>query len=118
MSDMIWNTKLISSPFHSNLEVAGELIIKLHAPYSNDEVTVKINPNITEYRDDKGKNIRQLSISRDTDETKTLQFNLKNNNVQRINFRNKDYQIKLMSISKIKEEGQDFPCFEFLVEQL
>lgn len=118
MSNTIWNIKLISSPSHSNLETAGELIIKLHVPYSNDQVTVKINPNITEYHDDQGKNIRQFTISKDTDETKTLQFNLKNNNIHRINLRDKNYQIRLMTIGKIKEGRQDFPCFEFLVEQL
>lgn len=77
MSNTIWNIKLTSSPSYSNLEIAGELVIKLYMPYSNDKATIKVNPNIIEYRDDQGKNVRQFSISKDTDETKTLQFDFK-----------------------------------------
>lgn len=118
MSNTIWNIKLISSPSHSNLEIAEELIIKLHVPYSNDQVTVKVNPNITEYRDDQTKNIRQLSVSRDTDETKTLRFDFKNNNIHRINVGNKNYEMRLMAIGKVNEAGQDFPAFDFMITAL
>ena len=34
--------KIISSPFNPNMEVAGDLSIHLHVPYSENEVTVKI----------------------------------------------------------------------------
>lgn len=118
MQNTIWNIRLIASPFHSNLEIAGELVIKLHVPYSKDMVTIKINPNITEYQDNKGGNIRQLSISKDTDETKTLQFDSKNNNIHKIKIGNDNYEIRLMNMGKVNEQGQDFPTFEFLVKRL
>jgi phage-related protein len=107
--------RLICSPVDSNLEVVEGLVIKLHIPYSNEEVTVKVNPNITDYAECQNDNVRQVMQYEDTDETKTLKFDFEDNNTQRVEFDNKIYEIKLMGIGKVNKLGQDFPAFDFLV---
>ncbi len=115
MTSKIYNMKIINSPSHSSLEVAGELVIKLHVPYSDNNVTVKINPNLVEHKEKITDNLRQVSIFLDTKDTKTLMFDFQKNNAHNITFENKNYEIKLMSIGKVSEQGQDFPTFEFMV---
>lgn len=117
MIDKIYNVKIINSPSHSNLEVAGGLVIKLHVPYSDKNVTVKINPNLMEYKEKVNDNLRQVSMSLDTKETKILNFDFQKNNIQNIAYENKNYEIKLMSIGKVSEQGQDFPTFEFMITE-
>jgi len=114
----IYNVKLISSPFNSSLEVAGDLVISLHAPYSDDMVTVKTNPNVVGYQEKPMPNVRQVKISKETDETHTLTFDFQSNNVQKTKVNNKDYEIKLLRIGKVRQEEGDFPVFEFQVTEL
>lgn len=114
--------KIINSPFSPNMEIVGNFVMKSHFPYSDSLVTIKINPNITHY-EDKPKaesphvKIRQVAEYQDTDETKTLTFDFKENNVQKIVMGNKSFEIKLLHIGKQKIKGQDFPEFEFLVTE-
>jgi len=116
------NIKIVSSPFTSNLEVVGDFVMKLHMPYSKDMVTIKINPNITDYEDrprikSQDFKVRQAAVYQDTDETQTLTFDFKENNVQKITIGNKSFEIKLLHIGKQKIKEQDFPEFEFLVTE-
>jgi len=117
MANKIHNVKIINSPFHPNIEVAGDLVIKLHVPYSDENVTVKINPNLVAYNEKISDNLRQYTKSFDTKDTKTLTFDFQKNNVNNITFANKSYEIKLMTIGKISEQGQNFPTFEFAVNE-
>jgi hypothetical protein len=114
----IYNVKIIQSPFHPNLEVAGDLIIKLHVPCSENNVTVKINPNLVDYKEKVSDNMQQFSVDIDTKETKTLTFDLQKNNVHKISVEDKNYEIKLMNIEKILEQGQEFLSFKFLITVL
>jgi len=120
MAGKIHNIKIINSPSNSNLEVAaaGNLVVKLHSPYSDSNVTVKINPNLIEYEDKIGNNVRQYAVSVNMEDTKTLMFDFKKNNIHKINLKNKNYEIKLMNIGKISEQGQDFRTFEFMITEL
>ena len=111
----IHNIKLIASPFNSSLEVAGDLVISLHVPYSDDMVTIKINPNIVGYKEEPSPNVRQVKVSRETAETQTLKFDFQKNNVREIRVNNKDYEIKLLHIGKIQQDEGSFPVFEFQV---
>ena len=118
MATSIHNIKIIASPFHPNLEIAGDLIIKLHVPYSDEDVTVKINPNIVDDKEKITGNIRQFDVCVDTKDTKTLTFDFQKKNIHHITFENQNYEIKLMNIGKVPEQGQSFKTFEFSVTKL
>ncbi len=110
--------KIVSSPFNPSIETVGDLVISLHVPCSERDVTIQINPTITEYKenDDKeGVQIRQIMMSESTEKTKTLNFSF-DNNIQNLESNGKNYEIKLLSIGKEKINGQDFPSFEFYIK--
>lgn len=117
MTNKNYVVKIINSPVHSNLEIAGDLVIKLHVPYSKKLVTVKINPNIMEYKSEVAKNVKQSMKTIDTDETQTLNFDFDKNNIHEIEIQGKNYRIKLENIGVTKEDGQEFPTFEFLITE-
>jgi hypothetical protein len=108
------------SPFTSNLEVADDIVLKLHVPYSDSEVTIQINPNIQDYKekDDKpGVNIRQKIVTTPTDETRTLKFDFNNMKIQKVVIGSAAYKIELLEIGKEEIQGQKFPYFDFSVSR-
>lgn len=110
--------KLVSSPFSPNLEVIDKMVMKIHAPYSEESVTIQFNPNIQDYKeqaDKPGMQVRQFMFSTPTNQTRTLRFDFKNNNVHDVTVENTKYKVKLMSIGKESIQGQNFPYFEFFV---
>ena len=113
--------KLSNSPFNPNLETFENMVIKLHVPYSSNDVTIQINPNIVGYRekqDSPNMKIRQFSVTIPTEDTKFLKFDFKDNNVHKIQIENNTFEIKLMTIGKENIQGQDFTYFEFFVMKL
>ena len=40
------NVKIICSPFDSDTEIVGDMVMKLHVPYSENDVTIQFNPKI------------------------------------------------------------------------
>lgn len=111
--------KIVSSPFNPAIEVVDKLVINLHVPYSEKEVTVQINPfvqNYDENQDQPGVQVRQVTLTTQTDETKTLKFDFAANNKQTIDMNEVKYEIKLMNIGKENLQGQDFPYFEFFIK--
>jgi hypothetical protein len=112
--------KLIESPFNSSIEVVNDLVIALHFPCSENDVTIQINPAITEYKengDTQNAQIRQIMVSESTDDTKTLHFDLAGDNIKTVISNGREYKIKLLSIGKENIEGKDFPSFEFYIEE-
>lgn len=112
--------KIVQSPFNPPLEVVEDIVIILHAPYSDNNVTVQVNPNIVEYQekaDKENAQIRQVMMTTPTDETKELQFDFSENKKHNINIAGSDYEIELMNIGKENIQGQDFPFFEFNVSK-
>ncbi|HOW35990.1 MAG TPA: hypothetical protein PL155_06225 [Candidatus Omnitrophota bacterium] len=108
------------SPFTSNLEVDDDLVLKLHVPYSDKEVTIQINPNIQDYKeknDNPGAKIRQTIVTTPTDETRTLKFDFNNMRAQKIVVGETAYKIELLEIGKEEAEGQRFPYFDFSVSR-
>lgn len=111
--------KLVLSPFNSNVEVIDEMVISIHVPYSDKDVNIQINPNIQEYKenDDRpGLNVRQVTVTTATEDTKTLHFDFLNDNIKNVQINNKEYEIKLLNIGKENIEGQDFSSFEFYIK--
>lgn len=115
MSKLFKNIKLSSAP-DSLFSIVGDLVIKLQPPYSENEVNLMVNPNVTTY--EKGKEspgfiIGPIIRSEHSTEIKPLKFDFANNNKQKITMESKNYEIKLMSINK----GHPL-SFEFLVEEI
>jgi len=115
------NIKIILSPFNSNIEIVDIMAIQVHVPYSENEVTVLINPNITEYQekqDKPGIKIRQFTVTESTEQTKKLKFDFKDNNIHKVKINEKTFEIKLMTIDKEKIQGREFPYFEFFINEI
>ena len=108
------------SPFSSNLEVADDIVLKLHVPYSDKEVTIQVNHNIQDYKenDDKpGVKIRQTIVTTPTDETRTLKFDFSKMKTQKVVIGITAYKIELLEIGKEEIQGQKFPYFDFSVSR-
>lgn len=107
--------KIFQSPFRPNLEVFGDIVAKVHVPYSDRNVTLKINPNITEYQEDQSTDdaqIRQVTITTDTDETVSIQLDLDSNRSEAVTVAGRRYLVELANIGKENQQGQEFPFFE------
>ena len=112
--------KLVNSPFNSNIEIAGNIVLSIHVPYSDRDVTIQVNPNVQDYaenNDQPGVQVRQIMVTTPTDQTKTLHFDFENDNIQKTTIDGREYEIKLMQIGKQNLQGQDFPYFEFLIKE-
>jgi len=112
--------KIVVSPFSPSIEIAENIVIKVHVPYSEKDVTVLVNPNVQDYaenQDNPNIKVRQVMAASKTDESRTFRLDFQDNNVQTFEIRGGKYNIKLMSIGKEKIQGQKFPYFEFFVEK-
>ncbi len=115
-----YSIKLVSSPFQPPLEVAGNLVIKLSVPYSSDKVTIEINPNTADYlekQDNPAMKVRQVMVTTKTGDTRTLQFDFGKNKIQNFETGGKRYEVELVDIGKVNQEGQAFLTFSFLVRE-
>ena len=110
--------KLTQSPFKPPMEIVGNLVINLHAPYFDKEVTIQINPNYQEYIEDQkgdGIEVKQFSVTTNTIDTMQLNFDFGENNSKTFNYDDETYTLRLINIGTEKIEGQDFRFFEFEV---
>lgn len=110
--------KVIASPFNPSMEIADKIVVKLHVPYSERNVTVQICPNVQEYvenADTPTAKIRQVSVTTPTDQTTTLTFDLESNKKKSVTAEGTDYEIELLGIGKEEIQGHQFPFFEFNV---
>lgn len=108
------------SPEKPAFEVVGDKIIQITAPSSNKTTTVKISPQILEYEesnDQDGMMVRNVSVTSETPETISLKFDLEQNKTQEIEVSGKLHKLTLMDIGLEKFDGQDFPYFEFFIEE-
>jgi hypothetical protein len=117
---MTKSIKIVQSPFSPSLEVVDDIVISLHAPYSDKNITIQVNPNIQHYQekaDTKNVQVRQVMVSTPTDQTQTLEFDLKNNKKKQVHIEESTYEIELMNIGKENIQGQDFLFYEFNVSR-
>jgi hypothetical protein len=73
------NVKIVHSPFNSAMDVVGGMLMTVFVPYSDKHVTVRIAPNVQDYRenlDKPGILLRQVIVTTSTDLTQTLTFDL------------------------------------------
>jgi hypothetical protein len=113
--------KIVLSPFNPNMEVVGPFVFTVHPPYGDKSVTLVINPNLQHYEEKadapEGVDVRQVTVSQNTDETRKLNFDINTEPEQVFDFRGGKYKVKLLSIAKENIEGQDFLSFEFFLEE-
>jgi len=113
--------KLIASPFHSPVDEACGLLFQLCVPYSDKNVTILVNPNMVDYKEkdgDENIEIKQLTFSLFTKDTKELFFDFNANNVKTIDNGNEKIEVKLMRIDTENIQGQDFMSFELFVSEV
>ena len=109
---------LVASPFQPALEIAGNLAIKLHVPYSDKDVTIQIGAETVDYKEAPQANVRQVMVSKSTGDTQTLLFDFLKNKIKKITFDNKKYEIELIDIGKKNEKGQNFKSFAFKITEI
>ena len=111
--------KLYISPSKPNVEVAGDIVLKTHVPYSDTTVTIQVNPSIEEFHEQLPKtgqpSVRNLMFSRNTNETRTLAFDLNGTRKHRTTVDSNQYEIELLAIEPL---GQNQRAFEFRVEKI
>lgn len=114
--------KITLSPFSPNVESVGSMVFSSHPPYNDKTVTLVVNPSIEEYKDTanthKEISLRQLIVTQDTNETRRMSFDIDSSPEQSFDFRGNKYKVKLLNIGKKNLEGQDFPFFEFFLEEV
>lgn len=108
--------RIVQSPFNPPLEVVDDIVINLHIPYSESQVTIQVNPNIRDYQENAEAThvqIRPVIESTPSDQTKVVSLDLGKNKKKRIEIKNKNYDIELVSIGKKKIQDENFAFFEF-----
>jgi hypothetical protein len=110
--------KLVASPAAPPIEVVGDIVMQLHPPHPKNAVNILINPAIAEYKErlpNKNIDIRQLTVTKMTPDSKILHFDFDRDNVHTIRQGDKNYDIRLMQIRTEPFEGQNFLAYEFFV---
>jgi hypothetical protein len=111
--------KIVQSPFTPAVETAGNAILKLHVPYSDTMVTIQVNPSYDSYQDDAsqpGIEVRQVTVTSSTDETRTLTFDLFGARTHEVTVGGSTYKITLQNIIDEVMQGQKFRAYEFRVQ--
>ena len=110
--------RIVDCPFVPDMEVAGDIVIKLHAPCSPESVTVQVNPDTQEYIEKLeigGVEARQFIVTKPTDETRELFFDFGENKIKEANIAGCNYRIELMSIGMETVQEQECRFYEFNV---
>ncbi len=110
--------KIVNSRFEPPLKAVGDIVIQVSAPYSATSVTVHVNPFVTDYQKDAdtaGAQVQQVMVTKRTDQTRVLFFDLGGKKTHTFNIEGRDYDLELVSIGDENVQGQDFPCYEFRV---
>ncbi|NQU28866.1 MAG: hypothetical protein HQ528_11295 [Candidatus Marinimicrobia bacterium] len=115
--------KFSINPFSPNIEIVENFAMKIHVPYSDSSVVIKIDPNIqhyTENNDQPGAQVKQVMVTTETADTKTLDFNFTDKNVKTIEIDERIFEIKLLEIGdeNVKGiKGQKFKYFKFNIDE-
>ena len=119
MSDAIKNITIIDSPFQPAMETAFGIVLMVRSPRSKSSVTVIVNPAAEDYQTHTVDSppVRQGALMRYTEETQELFFDFDGAAAHHINIVGRDYEIRLMAIEHVNQDGQDFPTYEFMVSQ-
>lgn len=110
--------KLSMNPFSPNVEVIENFVMMSHVPYSDKSVVIKIDTNIQDYienNDQQGAQVRQVTVTTDTSDTKTLEFNFTDKNIHTIGIDGRTFQIKLLEIGDENVEGINGQMFKYFL---
>lgn len=113
------NFKICMCPFEPPVAVAEGLSFYLFPPFNEKMATLKINPNISDYKDvdrQPGIEIAQFVQKSPSEDTITVELNIEGQHEQAFVFGGISYSIKLMKTSMETREGQDFLTFEFYLD--
>ena len=110
--------RIVQAPNSPEMEVIGNMVMMIHVPYSEDDVTMLFNPYVREYEasaDKPGVKVRQVMFVQHTKDTITAKFDFANHNEHLIGVSGTEYKVKLLAIGTERFEEQDFPAYDFLV---
>jgi hypothetical protein len=115
--------KIQDNPLTPPISSAGDFVMSLGAPNSNEKVVIKIDSSIQEHEeniDAKNLKIRNMMISVNTEYTKELIFDFYDKKIQNICIDDKEFRIELIEIGEEYVAGinnQKFKYFKFKVEK-
>ena len=118
--DMSKLIRIVRSPLTPAFEVVEDIVIQIHAPYSDENVTVHVSPNIQDYQegvDTEYIQVRRVVLTTKTDQTQELSFDFANNRKHSVNIESCTYEIELMNIGRETIQDKNYPFFEFIVSK-
>ena len=117
MPGLVKTIKIVRPP----LEIVGGMVLMVRSPRSEHSVTVMVNPAAEDYQahpvDEPEMQIREASAWTFTEETQEFFFDLKGTYIHMVNIGSETYEVRLLNIGKINQDGPGFPTYEFLVTQ-
>lgn len=122
MPEAIKNITIVDSPFQPAMESAFGIVLMVRSPRSTRSVTVMVNPAAADYQahpvDTPQVQVRQSSVMQYTGETLELFFDFDGEPIHRIEVAGQPYDLRLMNIGRVSQDGQEFPSYEFMITQL
>lgn len=117
------NVRLHMSPDPGKppVETYGDLVIHPTVPYSDNSVTLLINPTVSDFKsiDDRPEiKIRNLAFMEHSANTIKLFLEIGKETEKEVKINGHKYNIKLLFVGKEKFDDGEFPYFDLLVEKL
>jgi hypothetical protein len=121
MTDTMKTIRIVDSPSQPGMEVAFGIAFQVRSPRSDHSITVMINPAVDDYQEQQeptpGIEVRQVSLMHTTSETQTFLFDLDGSPAHTTYISGQRYDIRLLKVGKVNEDGKDWPTYEFTVTQ-
>lgn len=114
------NVKICMSPFEPPLATVEGLSFSMGPRYSAEQVSVTINPNITDYVEGEkkeGLEIAQMVQQDPSVDSFSITLNIKNHPEQKFSFNGIRYSIRFMGTEKEKIKGDEFTSYKFFVDK-
>ena len=116
------NIRLHVTPDQSKppVETYENLVITAGSPYSQNSITLLINPSVSDFKseDDKsGIKIRNMIFLEHNTDTVQIFLSIGEDAEKEITMDDKKYTIKLLSTGNEKYDNAEFPYFNLLIEK-
>ena len=98
----------------------GALVLRSWPPRTKTSVNILVNPGVVSYAPEKVRNpvgeFSGVSVMRGVEgDTKELLFDLSASPAHTVTVGNHEYEIRLLHIGEVEEEGQNWFTYEFMV---
>ena len=107
---------MVMSPYHPNVDVAGEMTVRIGVPYSKTQVTIEITAKRERYLAATGE--APGSTAAPSQEMVELKLDLQNQKTLAFKFGGRDYEVELQEIGTSKPDNEEFLRFDFQISEL